>query len=129
MGKITLTILALTLTSCSSTRNSNKNWIKDFKKIAFYECLKNSYSNDTIFRLIRNEDVLFINENISFKNIDTVRKHSNEIVKKAKEPDYKYDNYVDEKNFMSNCLDLYNSKELDELAKREYREYLKTQKR
>lgn len=113
------------LSSCSK----NNYWIDSYKKKAFYECLRSSYTNDTIFRLIRNDDVLFINENISFKNIDTIRKYSSEIVKNAKEPDYKYDDYVDEKNFMSNCLDFYDSIELDELAQREYREYLKAQKR
>jgi len=123
-NKLIVIIFLLILSSCSK----NNYWIDSYKKKAFYECLKCSYSNDTIFKLIEKDDVLFINENISFKNIDTIRKYSNEIVKKAAEPIYKYDDYIDEKIFMSNCLDFYNSKELNMLAKNEFKIFKKSVK-
>jgi hypothetical protein len=127
MKKIfSLFIVAIIFNSCSSTSKLVKNnWIENYKKKAFYECLKYSYNNDTIFKLIENEDYLFPYEAISFSSLDELKKLSLNVSINAKEPIYKYDGYNNQKLFLDNCLNFYESKELNKIATSEYYQFLK----
>ena len=63
MKNISLVIFAIVICSCS-TSNSNKfdynksknAWLDAFKDQAFFACLRESYKNDSIFKLIEKED-------------------------------------------------------------------------
>lgn len=118
-------MIVIASVKCGSNKSINREkklWVDTYKKTAYYECLKESYNNDTIFNLIQNQDVLFINENIDFKTLDKIRILGHEASMNAKAPIYKYDDYKEgQKDFMSNCLDFYNSDELEKKAIEAYK--------
>ena len=129
-SKIISLFIIFLFSKCSSVKNEkNNDWIEDYKMNAFYNCLEESYRNDSIFKLIEEEDVLFqYNDNFNIVVLKSINENAKKIAKKAKEPIYKVDDYKSgQKEFLKNCLLYYKSKELDSIANSEYKKMLKNQ--
>ena len=134
-----LLILPFIILSCSTQkrdefkyRNEDKKvWINTFKSEVFYECLKEGYKNDTIFKLMEKKDLFNSYDAIDFTTIDFARELGKQIIIKMPAPYIKIEvgnEYLKNKNFISyNCLNYYSSKELDSIANSEYEKMLKNQ--
>ena len=139
MKKIILLILPFIILSCSTQkrdkfeyRNEDKKvWINTFKSEVFYECLKEGFKNDSIFKLMEKKDLFNSYDAIDFTAIDFARELGKQIIKKMPVPYIKIEvgnEYLKNKNFISyNCLNYYASKELDSIANIEYEKMLKKQ--
>ena len=139
MKKIIILILPFISLSCSTQkrdkfeyRNEDKKvWINTFKSEVFYECLKEGFKNDSIFKLMEKKDLFNSYDAIDFTAIDFARELGKQIIKKMPVPYIKIEvgnEYLKNKNFISyNCLNYYASKELDSIANIEYEKMLKKQ--
>lgn len=137
MKKILIFNLLLFITSCAihkrdnfQYRNSDKKvWINTFKCSVFYQCLKEGYKNDTIFKLMAEKDLFNSYDAIDFPTIDKARELGKQIIVKLPNPDLKIDKgeeNLKEKNFISySCLNYFASRELDSIAIIEYKKMLK----
>lgn len=113
--------------NCSSVKqNKSNDWIEGYKMQAFYMCLKESYQNDSIFKLLEEKDVLFqYFDSYNLAVLKSINDNSKKTAQKAKDPEYKVDDYkIGQKEFLKNCLEYYNSKELDIIARKEYKKTL-----
>jgi len=103
-------------------------WIRTYKQQVFYSCLTQNFKNDSVFVLMGKEDFVSNPSDIipfSFwKKIDSVGKNA---IRYMKKNEFISDNPEDRKlNFISGtCLNYYTSKELDSIAKCEFKKYLK----
>ena len=139
MKKIIILILPFIILSCSTQKRDNfkyrnedkKVWINTFKSEVFYECLKEGFKNDSIFKLMEKKDLFNSYDAIDFTAIDFARELGKQIIKKMPVPYIKIEvgnEYLKNKNFISyNCLNYYASKELDSIANIEYEKMLKKQ--
>lgn len=137
MKKIISLIIPLIILSCSTYkrdkfiyRNEDKKvWINTFKSEVFYECLKEGYKNDTIFKLMAKKDLFNSYDAIDFTTINYARELGKQVIIKIPTPHIKIEvgnEYLKNKNFISyNCLNYYASKELDSIANIEYEKMLK----
>ena len=105
-------------------------WINTYKMQFFINCLRKGYLNDTIFKLISEKDLLFHYEPFALQN-DQTEKLAFKLINNLPRPIYPHtDNEVDDKletkkNYIcASCLNYYSSKELDSIAKIEYKKYL-----
>ncbi len=136
MKKIIILSISLSILSCSTQkrdtfkyRNEDKKvWINTFKSEVFYECLKEGYKNDTIFKLMAEKDLFNSYDAIDFTTIDYARELGKQIIIKIPTPYIKIEvgnEYLKNKNFISySCLNYYASKELDSIANIEYEKML-----
>lgn len=142
MKKLIILLVIIVLTSCSSYKRtkfeyqlgSNKNeWINNFKTEFFFTCIKKAYKNDTIFNLISKKDFQYHYEPFAYQHdkIDTL---ANRIIEKMPKPIYPHCDDCDEKQekedaqknyFCASCLNYYASRELDSIAKNEYKKICK----
>lgn len=142
MKKLIIFLAIIVFTSCSSYKRtkfeyqlgSNKNeWINNFKTEFFLTCLQKAYNNDTIFKLISKKDFQYHYEPFAYQHykIDTL---ANRIIKNMPKPIYPHCDDCDEKEekedvkknyFCASCLNYYASRELDSIAKREYKKISK----
>lgn len=141
MKRITIFTVFFIFSSCVSYkldnfqyRNDDKNvWINTFKSEVFYQCLKDGYGNDTIFKMMSKKDLFNSYDAIDFKSIDTARVLGNEIIKKMPKPFIKIDSEEEHhlsKNFISySCLNYYASRELDSIARSEYKKQFSKKKK
>jgi hypothetical protein len=138
---VTLTLCLLVL-SCNTYKRdtfyfrsdskykSKSFWIDNFKDEVFYECLKEGYKNDSIFKLMGKKDLFNSSEIYDLSELDSARVLGREIIKNMPPPFI----HIDDKditgmNFISaSCLHYYASHELDSIAKRAYKKHLKTEK-
>lgn len=139
--KTLLYISIFTLCSCTSSNQfvyhfEKDSWIKSYKTYAFYGCFRESYRNDTIIEMIGEKD--FINQSEIIANWDIIERANNlgaNIAKNIPKPIYpKFEEGNKEKFYKKNyylvsCLNYYASKELDSIAKVEYKKFLKSQKK
>lgn len=102
---------------------SQNPWVSAFKDRVFIKCLEHSYSNsDTILKLIGKTDAFNPYDGIysylekNWKYIDSIGKS---IPKNA--PTLWLDDYKDHNTYLCNCLHYYESRELDSIAKKEYK--------
>jgi len=106
-------------------------WIDNFKDEAFYECLKEGYKNDSIFKLMAKKDLFNSSEINGFSEMEKARALGREIINKMPPPYI----HIDDKditgmNFISaTCLHYYASKELDSIAKIAYKKHVKMEKK
>jgi hypothetical protein len=139
MKKIFLLIIITTFFSCNSYkrdkfyyRKDDKNgWINTFKAEVFYECLREGYQNDTVFKIIAKKDLFNSYDGFEFNVIDSAKILGSSIIKKMPKPYINMDNEdLKERNFISmTCLNYYASKELDSIAKKAFKEHLKKNKK
>ena len=139
MKNLYLLVLSLAFISCNTYKRDNfkyrnedkKVWINTFKTEVFYECLKEGYKNVSIFKLIAKKDLFNSYDAIDFTTVDFARELGKKIIVKMPMPFIKIDIGEDEqknKNFISyNCLNYFDSKELDSIANSEYVKMLKYQ--
>ena len=127
-------IVCLVIAAGCKTRHQNTNfeynisenpWIDAFKDKAFVSCLKESYKNDSIFKMIEEVDLYnpydgyyTINEFVA--KADNIGRVVAKNIPKTNYRDYGKSNY-----YMATCLHYYASKELDSIAKAEYKKYIK----
>ncbi len=114
--------------NCKATRrDSCGSGVTLFKEEVFVECLKESYQNDTIFKLISKKDISGSHDFIVWiTEIEIARKLGREFADNIPDPEYKFDDYkIGQKYYMSSCLKYYASRELDSIAQIEYKKYLK----
>jgi hypothetical protein len=116
-------------------RGSNTNektfWIEIYKDEMFYQCIKEGYKNDSIFKLMRKKDLFNSSEAVvNLKNAKIARALGIKIIKNLPPAFIKSDDEdISEKNFISaSCLHYYASRELDSIAKSAYKEYLREEK-
>ena len=135
MKRIYLLMQMLVLLSCSTyqrdkfsyRKDDKKYWINNFKSEVFYECLKEGYQNDTIFKLIAKKDLFNTREYFEFDLIDSAKVFGKSIIIKMPTPYINLDESdLKNKNFISmSCLNYYASRELDSIAKKAYKAHKK----
>lgn len=104
-------------------------WVDDYKQNSFYQCLSQGYKNDSIFKLIHKEDIF--NESIVPMSLwPKARMDSKKIIDGLPETDY-YNDETDKqkRHTLETCLCYFSSRELDSIAKEEYKLYKKGNKR
>lgn len=139
---VILTICLLVL-SCNSYKRdpfyfrsdskykSKSFWIDNFKDEVFYECLKEGYKNDSIFKLMSKKDLFNSSEIYDFSEMDSARVLGRKIINKIPPPYIHLDDKdITGMNFISaTCLHYYASKELDSIAKIAYKKHVKMKKK
>lgn len=126
--------------SCSSNHLSKfeyqfgkEEWINSYKTEAFWGCFNESYKNDTLIKIISKRD--FINQPEIIANWDILFKaqeNGKNISRNIPKPTYpkfeegNKEEFYKKNYFLASCLNFYKSKELDKLAREEYKKYLKT---
>ena len=135
-----ISILLLILTSCKTyhgdkfyyrgeLKSNEKFWINSFKYHVFYECLKEGYQNDSIFKLMGKKDLFYPSDDINLSYPE--RALGKKIIENMPLPYI----HIDDKditgmNFISaSCVQYYASRELDSIAKKYYKDYLKSEKK
>jgi hypothetical protein len=138
-NKLFIIIICFLIVSCKpyqrerfKYRGSNSNektfWIEIFKDEMFYECIKEGYKNDSIFKLMSKKDLFNSSEFIvNLKNAKNARTLGIKIIKNLPPAFIKSDDEdISEKNFISaSCLHYYASRELDSIAKKAYQKHIK----
>lgn len=142
MKKVFVLITVVFISSCSTYKRTKfeynlgkeKNeWINNYKTEFFLKCIKKAYKNDSIFKLIVKQDLLYLyepsaNQNNQIDSLSTI------IIKNIPKPIFQHcdDCTIKEEKeelqknyFCASCLNFYASRELDSLAKKEYKKYLK----
>lgn len=141
---IKIALVLSLLSSCTSHKmskfeyhlNKENTWINTYKTEVFWGCINESYKSDTLIKIITKKD--FINQpeiiadwDIILKANETGQKVSKEIPKpiypKFEEGDKEA--FYSKNYFLASCLNYYASRELDSIAKLEYKIYLKNQKK
>jgi hypothetical protein len=112
--------------------DDEKVWINTFKTEVFYSCINEGFGNDSIIRVLKSKDLLNIYDGFPTNEIDKARVIGKKIISDMPKPYIKIDNdesHLKNKNFISySCLNYYASRELDSIAKKAYKTYLKNQK-
>jgi hypothetical protein len=131
MKKYILILLPL-LFSASCTINSypkfdyNKShnpWIDAFKDQVFFTSLEESYKSDTIMKLIQRKDAFNPYDALSLDAINKAKQLGIQLIKNMPPP-VMCESCGNEKNyFMATALHYYNSRELDSIAKAEFKKY------
>lgn len=141
MKKIILYLSAFVfIISCSTYRREKFSytpktpWINSYKSEVFYACMKEGLRNDSLHITLKNRDLFNAYSGIDFLSIDKARELGKEIILNMPPTPYikidKGEEYLMKKNFISvRCLEFYASRELDSIAKKEYKEKLKEDKR
>ena len=140
---ISCVLLVLTLTGCSTHKlkkfeyhfGNEETWINSYKIEVFWGCMQESYKNDTLTKIISKKD--FINQPEIIADWDIIEK-ANEIGKRVSintpKPIYpkfeegNKEEFYKKNYFLASCLNYYKSKELDVLAKKEYKKFLEKNK-
>ncbi|SHM16901.1 hypothetical protein [Flavobacterium xanthum] len=134
--KIILGLLILLISCKSNHRNNfeynlgaNENqWINNFKTETFFSCLRVAYKNDTIFKLISKKDLMYLYESTALQH-DIINKNVEKIIANTPKPvlpkceECEPEEQINKKYFCATCLSYYASKELDSIAKIEFKKY------
>jgi len=105
-------------------------WINIYKTNVFFACIRNGYSNDSIFKLIGKKD-LFIPAETMYDEIGNNNDLGKQIIIKMPKPIYPHCDECNEeeelkKNYIcASCLNYYASRELDSIAKKAYKKHIK----
>lgn len=104
---------------------SDNPWISAYKDQAFIACLKESYKNDSIFKIIERYDAGNPYDGIYGQPVLDAKKLGAEIAKNIPSAQM-CEGCTEEQNyFMATCLHYYNSKELDSIARAAHKKYNK----
>lgn len=128
-------ILSLFFLACSASKQSHINnnydkaWINAFKDKYFVSCLKESYKNDSIFKMI--DEVDLYNPYDGFYTIDEYVVKAEKLGQNISKdiPSTNYKDYGKSNYYMATCLHYYASKELDSIAKSEYKKFIKAREK
>lgn len=104
-------------------------WITNFKDDVFMHCIREGYNNDTIFDLMQKKDLLNSGEIDGWLRVmDLKRTLGKTVAQNIPKPYKKIDDPRDtsKKLILTSCLHYYGSKELDSIARSEYRKKLKS---
>ncbi len=138
--KLKILFITLLLTSCSIQRKNKKpieidkkNWIETYKTSVFWSCFRESYSNDSLVKLIAKKDFIYQNEVLAdweiIENSEEIGKKQAKSIKKItvypKFEEGNKEEFFKKNYFLKNCLNYYVSKELDSIANSEYEKMLK----
>jgi hypothetical protein len=147
--KITTLLLLITVLSCTSIKGTDKvntyygdnffypgsskgkrisinYWVISYKRSAFYQCLFQGYKNDSIYKLAKKED-LFFETIIPIDKWDKIRADSKKIADNMPVVESHYDDELGKKKkyISATCLCYFASRELDSIAKEEYKLFRK----
>ncbi|MGG7035926.1 MAG: hypothetical protein ACI7YS_12140 [Flavobacterium sp.] len=102
-------------------------WVIAYKQKAFYQCLFQGYKNDSILKLIKKEDLFTTYDFIPFSTFDKIKSDSKKIIDNISPNEYFIeDEETKKRNYISStCLCYFASRELDSIAKNEYKLFLK----
>jgi hypothetical protein len=109
----------------SKNKPSPKNgWVIEYKQKAFFDCLFQGYKNDSIFKLIQKEDSFINADNIPMTLWPKIKSDSKKIIQGLPPTEY-YDDDLskNKKHILQTCLCYFASRELDSIAKQEYKFY------
>lgn len=131
--KILAVLIVAFLVSCSSYKKdrfvyNEFTWTDQFKAAIFLACIKESYKGDSIYEQMGQRDIFFANDAFHGQ-LGLINELGEHFVKKIPLPKRpcpeckKEDRY-----FLANCLKYYESRELDSIAKAEYKTFLKHKK-
>lgn len=112
--------------SSKGKRISINYWVASYKRSAFYDCLFQGYKNDSIYKLAKKED-LFFETIIPIDKWDKIRAESKKIADNMPVVESHYDDelYKKKKYISATCLCYFASRELDSIAKEEYKLFRK----
>lgn len=145
MKKLVIIIIVFVVVSCSTNKRTkfeyqlgskDNEWINNFKTEFFFTCLKKGYNNDSIFKLISKKDFQYLYEPFAFQH-DEIDILATRVIKNIPKPIYphcddcskKEEQEILKKNYIcASCLNYYASRELDSIAKKTYKNYIKTEK-
>ena len=144
-NKIVIIVIGCVLWSCTTYKrnkfeyhfgNNNNQWINMYKTKFFFNCLRKGYNNDAFFESIAKKDLLFPYEPILF-NYDRIDTLATKVIKNMPKPIFPHCDDCTEaeeieeakKNYIcASCLNYYASRELDSIARKAYKEYLRGEK-
>jgi len=139
MKNIILTFaIFILITSCNTYKKNRfeynlgkkeNEWINNFKTEFFFSCIKEGYKNDTIIKLISKKDLLYQYEPYAYQHnkIDSLAIN---LIKRIPKPIYQHCDDCTKKEeienntknyFCASCLNYFASRELDSIAKNEYK--------
>jgi hypothetical protein len=102
-------------------------WINTYKQQVFYDCLFENYKNDSISNIMEKEDLFNPSDHIPFTFWPKMREIGKNAIRYMPENDYFVETEFNRRRkFISKtCLDYFASKELDSIAKSEYKFFKK----
>ncbi|MDP5201336.1 hypothetical protein [Flavobacterium sp. DG2-3] len=103
-------------------------WIAAYKDNVFFSCLRESYKNDSIFKIIEQRDALNPYDGLSLDDLRRARELGVTLSTNISKPILCENCKEGDNYYMANCLHYYISKELDSIAKKAYRNHLKMEK-
>jgi hypothetical protein len=132
--KIVYILLMGVITSCSSIsypkfdyNYSSNPWIGNFKDQVFFSALRAAYKNDTtLFNLIEKRDAFNPYDGLSLDALNMARSLGTSLIKNMPPPAMCEECEDGMNYYMATALHYYNSKELDLIARAEYKKYVKT---
>ena len=136
--RIMLFLCIIALSSCSIVKldkfnyhNGPNAWINAYKDVAFYNCFMEGHQNDTILRnLIQKRDVQNPYEAIYNEDIKKAAQFGRKIAKGIPIATLGCEEcHNGEKYITANCLHYYKSRELDSIARAEFKKFDRTHNR
>ena len=143
-NKIVIIVIGCVLWSCTTYKRNkfeyhfgkNQNeWINMYKTDIFLTCIRKGYKDDEVFKLIAKKDLLVPYEPFLYiKSIDSL---ATNVIKNMPKPIFPHCDDCTEaeeieeakKNYIcASCLNYYASRELDSIARKAYKEYLRGEK-
>jgi hypothetical protein len=102
-------------------------WINTYKQQVFYDCLFENYKNDSISKIMEKEDLFNPNDYIPLSFWPKMKEIGKNAIKYMPENGYFIETDFDRrrKYISKTCLNYFASKELDSIAKSEYKVFKK----
>ena len=110
--------------------NYSKNpWIDAFKDQVFFSAIKESYKTDNVFKLIQKRDALNPYDGLNLEAIRKAKFIGEQLVQNMPPPTMCEGCENDMNYYLANSLHYYNSKELDSIAKSEFKKQKQADKK
>jgi hypothetical protein len=132
--RVKTVLISIIFINCKSVKEDNRKgiWIDTYKTSVFWSCFKESYKNDTIGKLIGKKDFILQYEVIGnwdiYDNAKIIGINNAKNIKKPTFPKFEEGDSIAfyKKNYhLQNCLQYYASKELNDIAEKEFIRFLK----
>lgn len=135
MKNIQIIFILFCFCSCSKNayqkfdyNNTDNPWITAYKDNVFFSCLRESYKNENVFKLIEQKDALNPYDGLSLEDLQKSKELGTNLSANIPKPIMCENCKEGDNYYMSNCLHYYISKELDSIAKKAYKNHLKMEK-